>query len=262
MATKYFMSGGVNNNWATDTNWSATSSAGPNDTTHAVAGDDVILDSGSPNCTIAAAAAAATLVCTGYTNVLRFQQNLTLTSTCTFAATQATMTADAITRALVIAAVGGTTTLTAGGNTLPCALALAGSSSPTYSLADAWVCLGVLASNSSLTLNSNTISAVGLTMSAACVGTTAVTLTGGTWSGTSALKNNLTLAGNVTLSGANSRVQHGHADIHIRHDHVRDDDLNVAVGTTFDTGGMTWGSVNTPGPHHTSLSVRCFSPLR
>ena len=68
---KYFMSGGVDNNWATDTNWSTTASSGPNNTTHAVAGDDVILDSGSPNCTIAAAAAAATLVCTGYTNVLQ-----------------------------------------------------------------------------------------------------------------------------------------------------------------------------------------------
>ena len=137
MPTKYFMTGGVDNNWATDTNWSATAVLGPNDTTHAVAGDDVILDAGSPNCTIAAAAACLTLTCTGYTNVLRFQQNLTVSGNVTFAATQADMTADVTTRDLTITPTSGST-LTSGGKTLPCRLVVGGTAQ-THVLADDWV---------------------------------------------------------------------------------------------------------------------------
>ena len=33
MAAKFFMNGGVDSNWSSDTNWSTTASTGPNNTT-------------------------------------------------------------------------------------------------------------------------------------------------------------------------------------------------------------------------------------
>ena len=77
MATKYFMAGGSNSNYSDDTNWSTTASAGPNNTTKGTSSDDVILDAGSPACTVDSASACKTLVCTGYTNTLTLGANLT-----------------------------------------------------------------------------------------------------------------------------------------------------------------------------------------
>lgn len=243
MATKYFMSGGVNNNWSADTNWSTTASAGPNNTTHAVAGDDVILDVGSPNCTVDAASAAATLTCTAYTNTLTYNQNLALTGNVTYSSLM-TVSADVTTRVLTITPTAGAT-LTAGTKTHPCKLKLAGSSQ-THVLADAWICSGVLEANSATTLNGSTISAVGLLMTAAMSGTTVITLTGGTWSGTSALKNSLTLAGNVTTSG-NVAYNTGTLTYTSGTITTTGTILTVADLVTFDTGGMTWDSVSYTG---------------
>ena len=86
-------------------------------------------------------------------------------------------------------------------------------------------------------------------------GTTAITLTGGTWSGTSQLKNNLTLAGNVTTERRHRRVQHGHADVLLWHDHARDDEPEHRSPRRLDTGGMTWNTVNYTGSSGHTLTL-------
>lgn len=109
MATKYFINGGVNNNYTDNTNWSTTS-GGANDTTAPTSSDDVRLDGSSPNCVLNATGNALTFVCTGFTGTLSGSSNLTVAGNVTFVAGM-TITA---TGTLTITA---TATLTSGGKT-------------------------------------------------------------------------------------------------------------------------------------------------
>jgi hypothetical protein len=80
MATKYFMAGGVDSFWASATNWSTVSSAGPNDTTKATSADDAIFDAGSPACTInSAGEGARTLTSTNYASTINIDATRVLT---------------------------------------------------------------------------------------------------------------------------------------------------------------------------------------
>lgn len=86
MANRFFVNGGVDNNWGTSGNWSA-SSGGAGGETVPTAADDVFLDGNSPDCTLDTSdRAALTLTCTGYTNTLTFSQNLTVHGNITLAA--------------------------------------------------------------------------------------------------------------------------------------------------------------------------------
>ena len=86
MASRYFVAGGVDNNWGTTGNW-ATSSGGAGGAGVPTSADDVFFDASSPNCTVdAAARAAKTLTCTGYTNTLTLTQNLAVSGSVTLAA--------------------------------------------------------------------------------------------------------------------------------------------------------------------------------
>ena len=73
------MAGGVDSNWASATNWSTVSSAGPNDTTKATASDDAIFDAGSPACTVNAAEGARTLTSTNYASTMTIDATRVLT---------------------------------------------------------------------------------------------------------------------------------------------------------------------------------------
>lgn len=68
--------------WDSDESWS-TSSGGAADTTKAIAGDDAILDGNSGNIKIDAASACSTIDCTGYTNTLTQEADLTTTGAVT-----------------------------------------------------------------------------------------------------------------------------------------------------------------------------------
>lgn len=106
------------------------------------------------------------------------------------------------------------------------------------SIAGALLCTG-----GTMVLNGQTLSvAGGITMTTTLSGTTAITLTGGTWSGNAVLKNNLTLAGNVTVSGtvgySTGTLTYSSGTIT-----TSGSTINVALGTTFNTNGMSWNNI-------------------
>lgn len=238
MATKYFMAGGVNSNWSTDGNWSTTASSGPANTTKAVNGDAAILDAGSPACIIDTASACTSIVCTGYTNTLTFNATLTAAGTVTFASGMTIAgTSDLICTA--------TATLTSGGKTLTGGLQLQGTSQ-TFTLSGAWIVTGVLTFNGTTitTLNSSTLSvAGGITLSVSAIGTTAITMTGGTWSGNFQLRNPLTFAGNATVSGT---VQYNAGTLTYSSGTITTTGSSLVIGAsaTLNTNGVTWNDIN------------------
>jgi len=241
MATKFFMNGGVNSNWSTDGNWSTTASSGPANTTKAVNGDAAVFDSGSPSCIIDAASACTSIVCTGYTNTLTFNANLTVAGTVTFAST---MAAPAGTSDLICNT---TATLTSGGKTLTGGLQLAGTSQ-TYTLSGAWIVNGALTFNgtTAVTLNSSTLSVGGgITVTTTTVsGTTVITATAGTISGAGQLRNALTLAGgNITFSGTVS-FRGGPLTYSSGTVVTTGSTLALGVNGTLSTSGVTWNNVS------------------
>ncbi len=202
--TKFFMTGG-SSNYSDDSCWSTTSSLGPNNTTHAVAGDTATMDVTSPSCVVDTASACTSIVCTGYTNTLTFNANLTVAGGVTLVAGMTI----AGTSTLLITANG---TLASAGKTLTGGLTL-GTTSGTVTTTvtgtltvNGLFTLGVNGCNTAV--NGGAITAVGgLTGpngSSNNGGTTVITMTGGTLTGASSwfLKQPVTIAGNVTLSGS------------------------------------------------------------
>jgi len=76
---RYFINGGVDNNWNTIGNWSTTS-GGAGGASVPSSGHKVYFDASSPNCTVNVAANASTIDCTGYTGTLTQGANLTVAS--------------------------------------------------------------------------------------------------------------------------------------------------------------------------------------
>ena len=77
MAARFFINGGVNNNWSNIANWSATS-GGTGGQTVPTFSTTVTFDTHSPNCIIDIAANAQSLTCTSYSNTLTFNNILTI----------------------------------------------------------------------------------------------------------------------------------------------------------------------------------------
>lgn len=70
--TKYFINGGVNNNWGDTSNWSDTS-GGAGGFSVPTSTDDVFLDASSPNCNVATLnRTAKSITFTGYVNTINF----------------------------------------------------------------------------------------------------------------------------------------------------------------------------------------------
>ncbi len=193
------MNGLSTSNWSDDTNWSTTSSLGPNNTTHAVAGDGVILDATSPACVINTTSACATLICTGYINTLTQNSGMTTTSTITMVAGMTfTYTSGTWTH-------NGTATITTGGKAFG-AFTFAGG---TITLGDDINIDGTMTISGATTVNTNNIRASGsVTVSGASMqGTATLIMDGtGTWSAvntSSFIYNNTTIntAGTITVSG-------------------------------------------------------------
>lgn len=83
-ATKYFIDGGVDNNWSTDSNWS-TESGGSSNTVKPTSVDDVVLDANSPNSAVDVDfIIKSILLDSDYTNELSGSGNLTLLGNMTF----------------------------------------------------------------------------------------------------------------------------------------------------------------------------------
>jgi len=204
MAARYFINGGVDNNWSTSGNWSATD-GGAGGETVPTASDNVFFTANSLNCTVnASARVALTLDFTGYTNTITMSQQITVSGSVTLVAAMTISGSGA----LIVSA---TSTLTSNGKTWPNSLNLSGGS--TYTLADNWDVDGLLAvGGSSMTINGFQITAsAGLTQGANNTwGTTNIIMDGtGTithsHASAGALKTNLTIntAGTITFATTN-----------------------------------------------------------
>lgn len=253
MAIYYFRNTG-DVNWGTATNWSLTDGGGA---TGAVptAADDAYFTSNSGNCTVnTSARVCKTLIFSGvgagnYANTLTMTNAITASGSVTLSATMTI----AGTAALTINATG---TLTSNTKTWPNSLTLAGTSQ-TYTLADNWTVTG------SLTLSGTT--AVNLTgafnMNVGGSLTVAVTSTGtvsatiilngtGTWSGSTALRNNLTIntAGTITIN-SNIGFNTGTLTYTAGTVNVTAGTLNILASTTttLATNGILWNNVQFSG---------------
>lgn len=200
MAARFFVNGGVDNNWGTAGNWSATSGGGGGAGVPTTS-DDVTFDASSPNCTInTTGRVALSLVCTAYANTLTFNATLSVSGTVTLGASMVFAGSSALIKT-------NTGTLTSNGKTIgvPFQSTLGGTS--TLTLADNAVC-GVSFTHTAgtLILNGNQMTHQGdTTVNGVSVSGTTTWLYSGTSviSGSGTFGNSLTIntAGTVTYSG-------------------------------------------------------------
>src|SRR3989344_1900035 len=134
MAARYFINGGVNSNWSTSGNWSATDGGAASGVKPAST-DDVFFTANSPNCTADTAGVGLTLNFTGYASTITMTAGLTISGSVTLVAAMTI----AGTSGLIV---NGTSTLTSNTKVWPNALALQGTS--THTLADNWNVDGLL----------------------------------------------------------------------------------------------------------------------
>lgn len=230
MAANIF-TGTTNSNWGTATNWSL--GAVPT----AADANTATFNATSPNCTVNISAVCNNIDFTGYTNTITMTNGITVSGNVTFVSTMASRVAGS--GSLTINT---TSAITTNGATWNNALLF--STSSTKTITGTLTVTGLFTSSTSTqTVNGGTlILNGGITMTGAMSGTTAVTLGGGTWSGTGALSNNLTLAGNSTISGG---VNYGTGTLLYSSGTitVTSSTLNLIASATLNTSGMTWNNV-------------------
>jgi trimeric autotransporter adhesin len=251
MANRFFVNGGVDNNWGTTGNWSL-SSGGAGGEAVPTSSDDVFLDGSSPNCTVnASARVAKTLICTGYTNTLTMSQNITVSGNITLVAAMS-FSGTAKLRC------GTAATLTSNGKTFTGGLDLFGA--VTITLADNWTIQGTATlgnGTNTTTINSNTLNVGGGltvdTTTGLVAGTTTIVLNGtGTWSNpnltTGALRSNLTFntAGTITVS-TTVRYNTGTITYTAGTMSLASSDLILSANCSMATNGMTWEEVTVGG---------------
>ena len=249
MAARYFINGGVNSNWSTSGNWSATD-GGAASGVKPTSSDDVFFTANSPNCTVDTAGVGLTLNFTGYASTITMTAGLTISGSVTLVA------------AMTIAGTGGlivgaTSTLTSNTKVWPNALTI-GTNTMTYTLADNWDVDGLLSIGVSgtSTINGFQITAsAGLTKDIGSVsGTTTIvmdgtgTITHSTSAG--ALRNNLTIntAGTITFATTFAFLYDTGTFTYTAGTVVTTSStLTVGVATTFACSGITWNNVTFQG---------------
>jgi len=244
MAARYFINGGVDSNWSTSGNWSATD-GGAASGVKPTASDDVFFTSNSPNCTVNTAGVGLTLNFTGYASTITMTAGLTISGSVTLVS------------AMTIAGTGGlivsaTSTLTSNTKVWPNALTLQGTS--THTLADNWNVDGLLSvGGGTITINGFQITAsAGLTQAGNNTsGTTNIimdgtgTITHSTSAG--ALRNNLTIntAGTITFATTFAFLYDTGTFTYTAGTVVTTGStLTVGVTTTLAVAGITWNNVN------------------
>ena len=139
--TRYFINGGVDNNWGTTSNWT-TMPGGPGGAAVPTSSDDVFFNASSPNCTIdTTSRVCRQLDCNGYTGTLTFSVGLTASPQSGGIVRLASGMTLAGTGTLTISAQAGPVTITSAGVTIPIPLTLNGNSTTT-TLADVWTVTG------------------------------------------------------------------------------------------------------------------------
>lgn len=230
--------GATDSNWGTSTNWSLA--AVPT----AADGNTATFNVTSPNCTVNTSARVCNAIdFTGYTNTLTMTFGITCSGNVTFQANQSSRIAGG--QALTINA---TSAIITNNCTWNNAL-LFSVAATTKTITGTLTCAGLFTSSTSTqTVNGGTlIMGAGLTMSGNMVGTTNLSITGGTWSGGGVLENNLDFNGNVTVSGSvgfrTSTLSHTSGTIT-----TTGSTLNVATNAvTWDTDPIVWNNITMTG---------------
>jgi len=252
MAARYFVNGGVDNNWGTTGNWSLTS-GGAGGEAVPTASDDVTLDTNSPNCTLdTTSRVALTLTATNYTGTMTFDQDLTVSGSITLGSGMTLAGSGQL-------IAGATGTLTSNGKSVNIILKLQGAS--TLTLADNWDVSGTLrlgSTTQTTTVNSNSILLSGSLETTGTTGVTTGTTTfvfdgTGTWSNTGGstytfrLPTTINTAGTLTVSGT---VYYNTGTLtYTAGTVVTTGSLlhNNAAATTFATEGVTWNDLDIRG---------------
>lgn len=264
MAARYWITGGITNNWSDTSNWSTTSGGGGGSAVPTAA-DDVTFDgAGNSNCTLntsTAKLAKSLTVTAGYTQTLTFNVTLTVSGNVSLGVNMVF----AGSSELIVAA---TATLTSNGKTLGVPFRLKNVAS-TFTLADNWTVPSITlepSGSGTMTVNSNTLNITGsvttLSTSARITGgTTLFNLTGtGTWSGTGTIINNLTIntAGTITISGT---VNYGTNTLTYIAGTVTTTGSTLAVpaatgvtGPTLACSGITWNNYTVANTLITTLN--------
>lgn len=242
-AARYWVGGGSSTNWnATGpTNWSATS-GGVGNASVPGSTDDVTFDGAGTGNTAAVVSATITVlsftVTGGYTStithnaVLTVAGNVTLNTSYTIAGSSS-MTISAA------------STVTGNGKTWPNNMTWSGTGTKTIS---GNFTIGGTLTNSSGTriinqTGTDTLTISGLTSSAVCSGSALIRIVGGTWSGSSAISNNINLDGNVTLSGS---IAYNTGTLTYISGTITtaSSTLTIGASTILNTNGITWNNIS------------------
>lgn len=248
MAARYFVNGGVDNNWGTTGNWSTTS-GGAGGSSVPTSADDVFFDANSPNCTVnTTTRAALSLTFTGYTNTI----TMSVSINCSGNVTLSTGMTIAGTSGLNISA---NATLTSNGKAWA---VLTLNNAVTVTLADAWtVSTLTLANNVNVVLNGFSLSVTGNCSftgitTATVTGTTQIRLTGtGTLTlpptGTGGVRVEIVIntAGTITFAAAvhlfSGTLTYTAGTVVTTGSTLQ---LSQNAGATLNTNGLTWNNVS------------------
>src|SRR3990167_2765792 len=256
MAARYFINGGVDSNWSTSGNWSATD-GGAASGVKPTSSDDVFFTANSPNCTVDSAGVGLSLNFTGYASTITMTAGLTISGSVTLVAAMTIAGASGLT-------VSSTSTLTSNTKVWPNALTFSGA--VTHTLADNWNVDGLLTIGSNTTtINGFQITAsAGLSHGGSTVsGTTSIVMDGtgtidhSSANGTFRLPLPINTAGTITF-GITNVFRYGTGT------------LTYTAGTTVTTGhtllvvdsaatlavaGITWNNVQLQGSNGSTLTL-------
>jgi len=270
MALRYFVNGGVDNNWGTIGNWSLTD-GGSGGQSVPGSSDDVFFTSNSPACTVNSSSRnAKSLDFTGYSNTITMSNAITVAGNVTLSATMGIAGAAGI-------SVSTTATLTSNGRTWTQPLTLA-TGGITYTLADNWSVSGSLtlgATTSTVTINGFQLTASGnvtfSTTSGSLTGTTTLLLNGSgaitaaQTTGSVRLTITINTASTYTLlngSGGGATLGYGGGTLTYTAGTINASSSTLILtgaNCTLAIGGMTWGTVNFSGAITTTLSEDVFA---
>ncbi len=233
MAANIF-DGSTDSNWGTAANWSLNAVPTAND------GNVATFDGTSPACTVNTSARVCNAIdFTNYTNTITFTNNVTASGSVTLGASMSSAGAGY----LIANATG---TLTSNGKTWTTNFALQGTSQ-TYTLADNWAISGLFNCNGTTATTIQGAFTItcsgGFSQSITLVsGTASMKFTAGTWTSGTAfeLRNNLEIAGNITLS---TNVAYGSGILLGTSGTISGGILNITRATTLNTTNITWTSV-------------------
>ena len=240
-ASRYWVGGGSSTNWnaTTNTNWSGTS-GGANNASVPTSVDDVIFDAaGNTSSVISATITILSIfIDSAYTATMTHNAILTIAGNVTLGANYTIAGTSSIT-------ISAASTITSNGKIFPNNVSVSGTNIKT--LIGDFTIGGQLSFDGATTINSTTSEILfvnnGFSGFQSTVGTATIYLQGGTWGGGAVIQNNLTLNGNVTISGTKS-YRTGILKYLSGTITTTGSTLSIGGTTTLDTFGITFNIVD------------------